>query len=344
MTQVAIAHVGADFWVARGSGSAVLDGITDIKGLGATACKIWFSDQYAVNDYPLEPAWSATPTSLITQAQLSEFSGVLGDNDLDVIMINVWPYAGFSTADNWKGADTSFNTKLAAEYTETYDLAAHLLTTYNDTGKTFILQNWESDWSLLADTDPATHIPARRADYMLVWLRNRCRAIEAARRATSYTNVRVLSAVEVNRVVDCFDRPDRQRMCNYVLPRLQADLVSYSAYDVLTQYGASQAEQLAYITTNLPRALDTIRRAAPNSGVYIGEFGWPEAELGGGYSSNDLMDHVMGILDDDGEIDWACYWGCYDNEDPRGFYCIDSDGSTLSGAGEWINDALGGSF
>ena len=55
--------------------------------------------------------------------------------------------ATFDARYGWQYGDFSAS-EYNLVYNEVYDLTAHLLDTYNNSGKTFILQNWEGDNAL----------------------------------------------------------------------------------------------------------------------------------------------------------------------------------------------------
>lgn len=184
----------------------------------------------------------------------------------------------------------------------------------------------------------------KRSDYLAALWRTRQQAVTDARNANPTAGVQVYYAAEVNLVLSAAADPTKYRTLNYVLPKCQVDFVSWSCYDAINDMGGTPAEWLASIRSNLTTGIAAIRRAAPNSGIYIGEFGWPEAELGVGFSSEDATAELVDTLNDDGGIDSAILWSVWDNEDPRGYYAVASDGTTLSGQGQWFNDNMGGSF
>ncbi len=72
------------------------------------------------------------------------------------------------------------------EYREFYALTAHLLKTYNGTGKTFFLGHWEGDWHLRPDLNTKTDdgVPPESLQGMTDWLNTRQRAVDHAKRRT----------------------------------------------------------------------------------------------------------------------------------------------------------------
>ena len=117
---------------------------------------------------------------------------------------------------------------LPTEYREMYDLTHTLLTTYDGTGKTFYLGNWEGDWHLLhlkRNYDPTPE----EVQNMIAWVNNRQKAVDDAKRDTLHREVQVYCYMEVNRVVDAMQ--GKTRMTNAVLPKTDVDFVSYSSYN-----------------------------------------------------------------------------------------------------------------
>jgi hypothetical protein len=101
-------------------------------------------------------------------------------------------------------------TRLSAERQELYDLTKHLLTSYNGTGKSFYLGNWEGDW-LLTRMDLSYAPTAEEVQSMIDWANTRQKAVDDARRDTPHANVQVYYYVEVNRVRDAMEGACRQQ-------------------------------------------------------------------------------------------------------------------------------------
>jgi hypothetical protein len=210
------------------------------------------------------------------------------------------------------------------EYREIYAFVAHLLKTYNGTGKTFFLGHWEGDWHLRPDLNSQTDagVTPESLQGMIDWLNTRQRAIDDAKRRTPHHGVQVYHYTEVNHV-SAVSMAGRPSVTNRVLPRTNVDFVSYSTYDSLDD-----------IPNKIPRALDYIESKLPTKAgiaskrVFIGEYGfaahtYPEPE----------RDHrsrqVMRI-----GLDWGCpfvlCWQMYNNEFSNGvengYWLIDNHG------------------
>jgi hypothetical protein len=210
-----------------------------------------------------------------------------------------------------------------------YRLAKYLLTTYADSGKTFILQNWEGDHILAqglldgADPDPV------RVRGMIDWWNARQEGVEQARREVGSHGVRVLHAAEVNFLAEAM--AGRVTATNNVIPFTHCDLYSYSSWDI------------GFTPEQLTRALDYLKSKAPDSALfggsdlYLGEFGMAKdhgAPDGTRFERvRELMEAALGW-----GVRYAVYWQVYDNEalhpyrgrpdneDLRGFWLIRPDG------------------
>ena len=212
--------------------------------------------------------------------------------------------------------------RLEAERQEVGGLTRRLLKTYNGSGKSFYLGNWEGDW-LLTRTNPNYTPTAEEIENMVHWGNARQEAVDEARRATPHTNVNVYYYIEVNRVRDAM--AGRSRVANLVLPRVNPDFVSYSSYD--SQQGDVErtfGETLDYLQARLSH-----KPEIPGKRVFIGEYGLPL--LGNSAESQDrLARQVMRA-----GLRWGCpfvlYWEMYNNEvtpegRQRGFWLIDDQG------------------
>jgi hypothetical protein len=219
---------------------------------------------------------------------------------------------------------------LAKEYREIYDLTAFLLTTYNGSGKTFFLGNWEGDWHLLSGTPPDKKpkwertARAEAVPGMIDWLNTRQKAVDDAKRDTPHHNVQVYHYLEVNLVQKGLK--GERCVARDVLPHTHVDYVSYSSYDSLKGDVASDlAAALSYIESNLPP-----KDGIPNKRVFIGEYGY------GSGSPADIDQRCRNVMKT--ALQWGCpfilYWELYDNEltkegKQKAFCLIDSQNVKL---------------
>jgi hypothetical protein len=210
------------------------------------------------------------------------------------------------------------------EYREFYALVAHLLTTYNGSGKTFYLGHWEGDWHLRPDLNTQTDagVTAESLQGMADWLNARQRAVDDAKRRIPHRRVQVYHYTEVNHV-SAVSMAGRPSLTNNVLPRTNVDFVSYSTYDSLDDIPHKLPSALDYIEAKLPP-----KPGIAGKRVFIGEYGfaahtYPEAER------DRRSRQVMRI-----GLEWGCpfvlLWAMYNNEFSHGvengYWLIDGHG------------------
>ena len=135
--------------------------------------------------------------------------------------------------------------RLVEEERQIGELARRLLDDPALGGKTVVLKFWESDWLLVRPSQAGEHAPLEAARGFVEWMRRRQAAVERARAERPEAAVRLLHAVEVNRVHDALPGPDGSPgllRAVHLLPWIEPDLVAYSAWDSL---GAPDPEALA---------------------------------------------------------------------------------------------------
>lgn len=330
---VGSAHVAGDYNYPN-DGLQFINGCQAILSRGFPVLKIYATPDY-VTDYPFQVAWSSVPTNLSQLVQTTQYASQLAL--FQKIVITAFTFANGTT--NWWHTDVS-TAKMAAEYTEMYNLAAYLLSTYNGQGKEFILQNWEGDWAFMDSTNPETHVNEWVVHNYVAYLGTRQRAIRDARAAVQ-SDCQISMAFEANRVLDARNMPSARRILRDIAPRIQPDLISYSAYDstIVQQgsWGSSQANWLVNTTPVFTKALRELQLAFPGVPIQIGEFGYPENEAPVGYNCGDMcvstwqiwMNAVVAAVRKN-----FLFWEVFDNEVPRGFKMVNPDGTTTqSGTG-----------
>jgi hypothetical protein len=215
-----------------------------------------------------------------------------------------------------------------AIYRQMYDLTAWLLRTFNGSGKTFLLGNWEGDWILLRGYDFNQDPLPEAIDALEYNFHVRQKAVEDARSEIPHTYVRVGHYIEVNRPLDAKDR-GMKRITNCILPKVPVDLVSYSAYDSLKP-------------NRLAEALDFIEDHARFTGyfdgqyerkVFIGEYdAYQDYHVNGYASPQDQAENTLEVIK--AAISWGVpfvlFWEFYNNESERlihggGFWMIDEN-------------------
>jgi hypothetical protein len=211
-------------------------------------------------------------------------------------------------------------TEQANDYREMYDLTHHLLTNYNNSGKTFFLGHWEGDGYLSVNNWTTNPSPAVVTN-MILWENNRQKAVDDAKAATSYSNVKVYYYAEANRVRDAmFNGPTNNvRMIDSVIPYVtNLDYVSYSSYDAQNLNPTDLYTTLNYMQSKIPTAKAGL---IPGQRIWIGEYGHggnttdQQEPLNRTYIQNLLTWGPKFIL----------YWEMYDNEVGKNFCLIDSN-------------------
>lgn len=319
---IGIAHVAGDYTVPNGSGTQFTDGCDEIFNRGFPVLKIYCTGAY-LTDYPLQSAWSSVPTNLSQLVATTQYATQIAR--FNQVVLTCFTFANGTT--NWWRVDPS-NTKMQAEYTEIYNLAVYLLTTYNGTGKEFVFQNWEGDWAFMDSFTVDTYVPRKMVDYYAAFLGTRQRAIQDARRDTQ-SDCQVLNSYEINRALDARQLPHLRRVLRDIAPRLQPDVISYSAYDstIVQQggFGVSFEAWLAATTPVFQKALREIQLAFPGVPIQIGEFGYPELETA--RNCGDMCTATYEIFQPIVGARNFILWEVFDNE-ARGYWVVKPDGST----------------
>lgn len=290
--------------------------------MGFSASKLQLADNYATV-YP-SMSWGSTPTNLTELASTAPFQTVFADSQIKRYFLNTWTFSN-GTDQSWVTDISRF--ELEAEYREIYNLGVYLLGNYSN--KTFIINQWEGDWSLMGNFNIYTNVPPYRAERMAANISVRQRAISDARKTVSSTST-LLHSVEVNRCLDPFGL----RVHRDVFPISRPDIVSFSLYEAINTWG-NQATTEANIQELFTKAIRVVKRKVGNYvPMMIGEFGWPENDSGfifNGLSAGPLIQKVTDIANANNFTDMY-YWQIYDNEElspgnPRGYYLIDRTGS-----------------
>lgn len=277
----------------------VLEGAERIRTLGSRSIKFYLSPNYR-KYYSHHIDWEdySSPTAL---AKSPTFSALL-DMDFHTFFIGAYIFEEEKYATYWK--DTLSSTQKEQEYREIYDLTYYLCTHYQNSGKTFILQNWESDWGSMEEPDPANNPEDAIFDRLTEWTNIRQDAVNQAREDAKTENVRVYHALEVNLIAKAL--AGGKTVSNQVIHRTYCDYYSYSAYDT-----EQDAELFA-------KALDHLRACAENSQkpggsrIFVGEFGLPENEFGA--PELERMIRTVTEVSREKQVDYILFWQLYDNE------------------------------
>jgi len=308
----------------------VNEGADKLLELGTRVIKLAFRD-HLEGYYPFNCKWPELK-SLTEVAQTPYFRKVFAKPFSTFVLMTFAPAPGDSVRYCVAGMTPA---DIEREKTSFRDLTRYLLTTYKGTGKTFVLQNWESDWVLTppqtVTTNPAVQPTPVAVQGMIDWFNARQDGVEQARREVGMHWVTVAHAAEVNLVARAME--GKPTATNSVLPRTHCDLYSYSAWDTASTGPQRFRAALDYLAAKAP-ASDLFGR----HNIYVGEVGSPERVVGSPQKQLDIMREAVQTA-----LDWGAryviYWQLYCNEaarkyqgrptndDCRGFWLIRPDGT-----------------
>lgn len=331
----------------------LLEGVDVISTLGTNVCKVWLD--FPAWYYPYNSDWRAEYDSMVALAEHPQYRALF-ERPFSTYLLkatanHAWPMNYYREGvHDWQ---------LEGERDRFAAITRHFLETYDGTGKTFVLQDAESDFWAVPDDDWNDELPESTIDAMVQWYEARQTGVERGR-ADVESDATVLHVAEVSMVLDA-KHSDAARVVNEVLPQVEVDMVSYSSYELGAQIsgnpylpGHNQREQYEESDRLVRETLDYVHEQAATTGhaeptlsqeqhpVMLGEFGVPLQETG----EEQGMGTLRAVLEPSLEwgVRWANYWQVYDNEltggaEPedgetvsendavRGFYLVRPDGS-----------------
>lgn len=273
------------------------EGADQLLELGMGVIKVWFTgDPQAV--YPFNSAWPKI-NNLVDLARTPYFVSLF-QKPFSVFILETYAPG---KADHYYLKGMTEEDK-AWESKQFYDIARYLLNRYKGSGKTFILQNWESDWAL---THPSTMLEPDDTAIkgMIDWFNARQDGVEKARKEFGMNGVTVAHAAEVNLIARGME--GKKCAVNNVIPNTHCDLYSYSAWD-------TQGDDKLY-----RKALSYLKEKAPASklfgdnNVFIGEYGAPENKAGGNDKQCEAVKRITETSLEMG-MKYIVYWELYCNE------------------------------
>jgi hypothetical protein len=322
-TQLGVAHVGGKYSFTKTD--YLNEGAAMAQSFGARCIKVCLSldtDNPTSKLYPFSSQWPAV-VSLEALAQTPYFRKFFA-RDFDTFILTA--FRPGRPAGYWRRDFSAEDAKAEEECFAS--LTRCLLGNYADSGKTFIIQNWEGDWALRGSFDPATRPEAGATAAMIRWLAARQRGVERARTEMAAKGARVFHACEVNLVRQA-QVMNAASVTTDVLPHITLDLASYSAWD--TRHSPAEfAEALAFIAKHK-------RPTEPfgERGVYVGEFGMPESEA----PPQVAIERTAALYAEARRFGcpYAVFWQVYcnepitaspkANEDYKGFWLVRPDGT-----------------
>ena len=225
---------------------------------------------------------------------------------------------------------------------EFYDLAKELIRSYNGSGKTFVLQNWEGDNELKEALAKVSSDAGKQTviDNYISYNNSRQAGIRQARdellTTDDYADIDVLGALEINYI----SYPSTEKkLIDVVVPYSDADLFSFSDWSTSN---ASLEEDLETYLTQINKNPDRAgENAATYNDIYLGEYGRKENYAAGAPSEEDQFRYSVEtakIAVNKG-LRYVCYWSLMCNErkeastarpandDMQGFWLIKPDGT-----------------
>ncbi|MBI1403311.1 MAG: hypothetical protein GC147_08865 [Porphyrobacter sp.] len=249
-------------------GSALLEQARTLEALGSNILKISLAKGAAPN-YGTAAAAAKAKTTLEYIEASPDLQQAL---DMDFAYTQAWVHS--FTDSKWRDGITM--TEARQYYDEMYALTAWLLQRYSGTGRVFMLGNWEGDWQLLGRQDRDA-LPSRTAiDGMVALLKIRQLAIDNAKAAVPHEKVDVFHYVELNLARKGME--GKPSVASSVLPQVDVDLVSYSAYEAIKQSQRPDLELIRQPLTQVLAYLEGQLKPKPDlpfaRRVFIGEYGF----------------------------------------------------------------------
>lgn len=333
------------------------EGATRLEELGTNVVRIWDSNNQPQTSFRFNMDWPDAFES-VAEAFRDDHVREFFERSFDTYVVTTYARSTPGIQDHYwrEGVTDEQYRETVAEFREA---TRHLLETYDGTGKTFVLQNWEGDWAILDRIEQGPPEPSdRNVAGMARWLSARQEGVERGRSAVE-SDASVVHAVSVNRVRAAMD--GERRVVNAVVPAVDpaVDLVAYSSWDVLVDIAEGDddphetiEETLAYVHEHAPEPSPYVESVLgpDRKNVYIGEFGWDLAD------DPDLGMRLIRAMTEtamDWGAPWVLFWQLYSNEpdgeydgrptndDVRGFYLVKPDGSE-SRAWHYFSDVLAG--
>lgn len=339
----------------------LIEGARKMSEMGYGVFKVWFRKNGG--GYPYNSEWNIPKD--ITLKQLAQHPYWAATFDM--------PFSTFALSVEGGGVRTT-DSSARKDEEEVYELTKYLLEKYRDRDVTFIIHNWEGDWMMRGGTGDYARwsrkagelfravdgdrytvlVPAdsmQRVNAMARWFKARQDGVNRARAEVKKTRCKVYHAIEANKVMDSWS--GIPGIVNSVLPLVETDMVSWSAYDGMDENGVKLYKGIEYIKSQIrPTAYMKGKKV-----VFLGEIGIPEQRYEGLMTREPVVarwDAYMGVcraLDIPYIIQWELYCNEPKNEElrklndvrktdeMRGFWLVRPDG-TLSWAGEYFSSLL----
>ncbi|MFA5688137.1 MAG: hypothetical protein WC959_03170 [Kiritimatiellales bacterium] len=281
-----------------------------ILGMGSNIIKFNLGPAFGRDNYA-----GAHPGKFNSLVELAEYEpSIARVFDMPFYYYFLWVNPMAKSEWQWRKDKKPFSEKDAKiEYQELYDLTCYLLEKYSGSGKSFYLGHWEGDWLLLRGYDRTIDPEPWCVQNMIHWLNLRQKAVDDAKHDTPHHDVAVFHYTEVNLVIKGMN--GGPCLTTEVLPHVNVDFVSYSAYDAQANPEKSDIlfKALNFIKKHLPE-----KKEISGPRVFIGEFGYKGAAFSPEVQCRNSIAFIKNA------VTWGCpfvlYWQLYDNEFENGRY------------------------
>ena len=256
-------------------------------------------------------------SNTIKMSDTSDYDAIL--RDMDFRYVYLWMR---SDDTNWRDGLSDIEEEIEYEYI--YEAVKKLLIKYNNSGKSFYLGHWEGDWYLIDNYNASqTTISQTRLQGMIDWLNIRQKAIDDAKRDVSHRNVYIWGYTEANRTADVFTA-NADRLANRVLPYVNIDYLSYSAYDIQGMSASKVESYLQYMESQMrPKS------GVPGKRVFVGETALPSVITQSNQNKHNADNIKLFIKYFDAGVNQILYWQMYNNEQnngvQQGYWLIDNN-------------------
>ena len=290
--------------------SKILEQAKQIRAMGSNVLKISLGPN-SPKTYELEISGKQATTLDLFKAH-PDYRKVF---DMDFKYIFAWVHT--LTGIEWKKGINKEQEKVL--YDEMFQFASYLLKEYNQSGKTFLIGNWEGDWLLHPNYNRNFTPTQEHINNMTKWFQIRQQAIDDAKKQSTAKNVEVYYYVEVNLVLKGLK--GEACIAQSILPNVNVDLVSYSSYEAIkNRTYAEKKEQLQKVFDYMEKKLQPKPGLPFSRRVYIGEYGY-HAKASDPESFKKQYEETREIMKISLELNlpFALHWQMYNNEyEPTG--------------------------
>jgi hypothetical protein len=338
-------HLGFYHWGSE-TPRSIQEGTQAVSDLGGKIIRIALSPAYP-SDYRGASGSCLTGFSLTQLAQLPDIQRAFDNPQITTWMLTAYDGTSLGDCVHHRYLTPGFYTPAARRQLvdEYRDFTLYLYERYHDTGKQFLISNWESDndvycgsawlYTLNQDFREACDFnypnwyggnqgPRDSLEGLKLWFQARYEGIQKGReraRKLKLRGIKVWFAPEILSV-HLLANAGFPSVLYDILPQVTMDAVSYSSYESISQTDP----------TALPRDLDTIRDTTGAQSLILGEFGFPRSD-GQETQTVARIDRVISEALAWG-VEFLFDWNLYDQNDTDSFGMFDGQG-TMTALGHY---------